>query len=45
VVRFEYRTPGLAAGAVTSTVAVGLLAIAGVLQARSRRRRARTGPV
>jgi uncharacterized membrane protein YfhO len=45
VVRFEYRTPGLVAGALTSTAAVGLLAVAGGLQARSRRRRARTGPV
>ncbi len=44
VVRFEYRTPGLAAGAVTSTAAVGLLALAGVLQARSRRRRVRVEP-
>jgi uncharacterized membrane protein len=38
VVRFEYRTPGLAAGALTSAAAVVLLAAAGVFRARSRRR-------
>jgi hypothetical protein len=38
VVRFEYRTPGLMAGALTSAAAVVLLAAAGVLQARARRR-------
>jgi len=38
VVRFEYRTPGLAAGAVTSAAAVVLLAAAGVFRARARRR-------
>ncbi|WP_257450192.1 glycosyltransferase family protein [Archangium lipolyticum] len=38
VVRFEYRTPGLVAGALTSAAAVVLLAVAGVLQARTRRR-------
>ena len=39
VVRFEYRTPGLMAGALTSAAAVLLLAAAGVLQARRARRR------
>ncbi|KFA92314.1 hypothetical protein [Archangium violaceum] len=38
VVRFEYRTPGLLAGSLTSAVAVGVLAATGVLQRRSRRR-------
>jgi hypothetical protein len=38
VVRFEYRTPGLAAGALTSAAAVVLLAVAGVLQRKSRKR-------
>ncbi len=38
VVRFEYRTQGLAAGALTSAVAVVLLAAAGVLQRKSRKR-------
>ncbi|WP_375767184.1 hypothetical protein NR798_36695 [Archangium gephyra] len=38
VVRFEYRTPGLLAGALTSAAAVVLLAAAGVLQRKSRRR-------
>ncbi|WP_309897321.1 hypothetical protein [Archangium sp.] len=38
VVRFEYRTPGLLAGALTSAAAVVLLALASVLQRKSRRR-------
>ncbi len=38
VVRFEYRTPGLLAGALTSAAAVVLLAAAGVLQRTSRKR-------
>jgi len=38
VVRFEYRTPGLLAGALTSAAAVVLLAVASVLRRKSRKR-------
>ncbi|HLM43906.1 MAG TPA: hypothetical protein VK458_08560, partial [Myxococcaceae bacterium] len=38
VVRFEYRTPGLLVGALTSAAAVVLLAVAGVLRRKSRKR-------
>jgi hypothetical protein len=38
VVRFEYRTQGLAVGALVSALTVALLAAVGVLQARARRR-------